>query len=192
MACSAWCLLKLIVPVPLTGSGWQPIGRARQATERVSAWALAGRSPPAAASRGGTACALGLPATGDVGASLAEVSSLQPVGTRSSRAGLARRQGRSADGPSGGGATARAGRAFVPGGFDAGLGRLRRLPLGAVPRSMVRTRRLIRQAIPLPLGAAADRSRLAAPRGGASHGRSLGGRTTGSTRPQSGACCGRP
>ena len=42
-------LLKLIVPVPLAGSGWQPLAWARQAAERVSAWALPGETLPAEA-----------------------------------------------------------------------------------------------------------------------------------------------
>ena len=60
-------LLKLIVPVPLTGSGWQPLAWARQAAERVSAWALPGEAPPAAAVAVAPPAPWVLPATGDVG-----------------------------------------------------------------------------------------------------------------------------
>ena len=68
-------LLKLIVPVPLAGSGWQPLAWARQAAERVSAWALPGETLTGGSGRGDAGCPWSLPATGDLGASLAEVSS---------------------------------------------------------------------------------------------------------------------
>jgi WD40 repeat protein/beta-lactamase regulating signal transducer with metallopeptidase domain len=83
LAHGLFCLviLKLIIPLPVTESGWQPLVWVRQASEQVSAWALPGETPPAAAVTAAPPAPWVLPATGDLGASLADVSSPQPVAT---------------------------------------------------------------------------------------------------------------
>jgi len=146
-------LLKLIVPVPLTGAGWQPLSWARQATDRVSAWALPGEPPPPAAAPVAVAppAPWSLPATGDIGASLAEVSSPQPVGT-ALQAALP-----GSDGPR---PAARSAVLRPPARAALSVQAILMLAwagcvvllLARFARSMVRTRRLIRQAVPLPRG----------------------------------------
>ncbi len=150
-------LLKLIVPVSLTGSGWQPLAWARQATERMSAWAQPDQAPPAAAPvAAAPVVSWSLPATGDVGATLSEVSAPQPVATAvqtmshdpvgtgvtaslpAPRPAVARAPARVA-------LSIQAALMLVWAGCVA-------LLLARFIRAMVRTRRLIRQAVPLPLG----------------------------------------
>jgi WD40 repeat protein/beta-lactamase regulating signal transducer with metallopeptidase domain len=75
-------LLKLIVPMPLSGSEWRPLAWWRQMTEGISAWAQPDQpSAPSAQAGITTESPWSLPATGDLGISLAEVASPQPVGT---------------------------------------------------------------------------------------------------------------
>ncbi len=73
-------LLKLLIPIPVTGPAWESAGWKLDATEWLSAWTSPGELPrrePVAKSPEGR---WSLPTTGDLGASLAEVSSPQPIG----------------------------------------------------------------------------------------------------------------
>ncbi len=146
-------LLKLIVPVPLTGSGWQLAAWARQGAERVSTWALPGETLPAEAVAVMPAVPWSLPATGDLGASLAEVSSPEPVGTIDTD--LAGSRGGTGLAPAARSVVARSPavraalsvRAVLMLGWACCVALL----LARFVRAMVRTQRLIRQAVPLPL-----------------------------------------
>jgi WD40 repeat protein/beta-lactamase regulating signal transducer with metallopeptidase domain len=72
-------LLKLIVPVPVLWSWWQPIESARLVVAQLSPWA--GPSPPleAAKAKDVTPTPVVLSTTGDVGVSLADAATQQPV-----------------------------------------------------------------------------------------------------------------
>jgi WD40 repeat protein/beta-lactamase regulating signal transducer with metallopeptidase domain len=72
-------LLKLIVPVPVSWSWWQPMESARLAAERFSPWARTVPPPPAAAPTMPPPLPVALPMTGDLGASLADASVPEPV-----------------------------------------------------------------------------------------------------------------
>ena len=141
-------LLKLIVPVPVTGSEWQPLSWIRQASERVSAWVLPGEAAPATAISVAPPEPWALPATGDLGPSLADVSSPQPVATAESATVPVKKVARP---------TARAvverPPAPVAVSFQAILmlawGGCVVLLLTRFARSMARTRRVIRQAVTL-------------------------------------------
>jgi WD40 repeat protein len=143
-------LLKLIIPVPVAATGWQPLEWARRVTERLSArTTLPSEGSPAGAATVSPTAPWALPATGDVGTSLAEVSSPQPVGAALQAA---------SPGGSGARAPSQAVAARSPArvvlsiqavlmlGWACGV----TLLLVNFVRSTVRTRRLIRQAVPLP------------------------------------------
>jgi WD40 repeat protein/beta-lactamase regulating signal transducer with metallopeptidase domain len=144
-------LLKVVIPVPLTGSGWQPLSWARQATQRISAWAMPGERPTAPAFMVAAPVPLAMPATGDIGASLTEVSAPQPLGTAPQAVIL----DESSDPPA-------HSSAVVPPPVRAPLSIQAVLMLAwsacvvlllaRFARSVVRTRRQIHQAIPLQLG----------------------------------------
>jgi WD40 repeat protein/beta-lactamase regulating signal transducer with metallopeptidase domain len=72
-------LLKLLIPIPVTGPAWQSVGWKLEATEWLSDWTSPGelsRPEPVAKSPDEP---WSLPTTGDLGASLAEVSSPEPI-----------------------------------------------------------------------------------------------------------------
>ena len=71
-------LLKLVVPVPVGWSWWQPWASAQQAVERVGAWAIA-RPPTSPDVVTAAPAPLRLPLTGDLGASPADSMAPQPV-----------------------------------------------------------------------------------------------------------------
>ncbi len=144
-------LLKVVIPVPLTGSGWQPLSWARQATERVSAWALPGEKPSPASVAVAPPAPWALPATGDLGSSLAELPSSQPVGTAPHAALPGDTASRPTDPsvaiqpPARAAVSVQAVLMVVWAGCVA-------LLLARFGWSIVRTRRQIRQAVPLSLG----------------------------------------
>ena len=74
-------LLKVIVPIPIAWPGWEPLASARQAADWVSAWARPGApaSDPIAMVAVAPTAPVVLPTTGDVGASLADVSTPRAV-----------------------------------------------------------------------------------------------------------------
>ena len=69
-------LLKVLVPIPIAWPGWEPLASARQAADWVSAWARPAEPAPdpIAMVAVATTAPVVLPTTGDVGASLADVS----------------------------------------------------------------------------------------------------------------------
>ncbi len=144
-------LLKMMVPVPLTESGWQPLAWALEATERVAASVLPGASSPPRAVAASPATAWALPATGDMSASVTEVSTPHPVGAAfqaaSSGGSGPRRTSVSQVGQSP--ATVALSVQAV---LMLGWACCASLLLAKFARATVRTRRLIRQAVPLPPG----------------------------------------
>jgi WD40 repeat protein/beta-lactamase regulating signal transducer with metallopeptidase domain len=70
-------LLKLIVPVPVSWSWWQPIESTRHAIERFSPWARP--DPPPATAHVVIPRPVALSTTGDVGVSLVDAATQQPV-----------------------------------------------------------------------------------------------------------------
>ena len=144
-------LLKLVVPVPLTGSVWQPLSLARQAAERVSAWSLPGEPPAATAITESPPAPWSLPATGDVGAGLADAPSPQPVGTGEQSVSSALKSRVPAANTVVVRPPAPARLSFQAVLMLAWAGCVGVL-LARFGRAMIRTRRLIRQAVPLPRG----------------------------------------
>jgi WD40 repeat protein/beta-lactamase regulating signal transducer with metallopeptidase domain len=143
-------LLKLIVPVPLTGTARQALSWMSQVSEQVSTWTVPVEAPPDSATLAVAAATdWSLPSTGDVGASLTETSFPQPIAS-AVQTGLPGSQSTRLIPPS----TAKRQPAQV---FLSAKAALMLTWAGCVVlllarfiRAMVRTRRLLRQAVPLP------------------------------------------
>ena len=143
-------LLKVIIAVPVAGPLWRPLEWARQAAERLSARSLPDQGTLAATAVPESPTTVwSLPATGDVGATLTEVSSRAPLaaapkappagrgaGPRTIEAGAAAKPARVA--------------LSVPAVLMLGWAVCVVLLLVNFGRAAVRTRRLIRQAQTLP------------------------------------------
>jgi WD40 repeat protein/beta-lactamase regulating signal transducer with metallopeptidase domain len=72
-------LLKLIVPIPVAWSWLEPIESVRLAAERLTLWAVPAAVPPAAVAKPAPPEPVVLSTTGDVGASLVDAATTQPV-----------------------------------------------------------------------------------------------------------------
>jgi len=147
-------LLKLIIPVPVTWPWWQPLVSARQAAEWVSARANVDDRTPAAVARVGPASPVVIPtpvvvpATGDVGASLADIGAPQPlVIAEQTAAPTGVLAGPTAD-PMAGHAAARASLS-VQAWLMLGWALFVALLLARFLRAVLTTRRMIRDAVPL-------------------------------------------